>query len=117
MKFLVDECSGPSLAAWLTARGHDVFSVFDSARGADDDWVLEKAFEDGRILVTNDKGFGEKIFRSGKPHHGVVLLRLADERPSMKVSVFERLLEAFEDRLGGAFVVANERKVRIVDKV
>ena len=116
MKFIVDECSGPTLAAWLAEQGHDVFSVFESARGAADDWVLERARNDGRILVTNDKGFGEKIFRSAGPHPGVVLLRLADETPRAKVAVFERLLDSFADRLAGAFVVVSERKVRIVER-
>jgi predicted nuclease of predicted toxin-antitoxin system len=36
MRFLVDECTGPGVARWLTQQGHDVFSVFDDARGGDD---------------------------------------------------------------------------------
>lgn len=31
MKFLVDECTGPSVAAWLGELGHDVFSVYDQS--------------------------------------------------------------------------------------
>ena len=102
------------MAAWLIDQGHDVFSVFDSARGADDNWVLEKAFLENRILVTNDKGFGEKIFRSGKAHHGVVLLRLSNETPAKKKEVFARVLESFADSILDAYVVANERRIRIV---
>ena len=33
MKFLVDECTGPSVAAWLRDDGHEVFSVYEDARG------------------------------------------------------------------------------------
>jgi predicted nuclease of predicted toxin-antitoxin system len=116
VRFLVDECAGPFLAAWLTQRGHDVFSVFASSRGADDDWILNKANTDERILVTNDKGFGEKIFRAKASHHGVVLLRLSNETPKAKVAVFERLLSSFSDRLEGAYVVVSEKKVRIVER-
>jgi chloramphenicol O-acetyltransferase len=29
MRFLVDECIGPSVARWLRENGHDVASVFD----------------------------------------------------------------------------------------
>jgi len=116
VKFIVDECAGPFLAAWLRRQGYDVFSVYESARGADDDWILEKADDEARILVTNDKGFGEKIFKSQRTHHGVILLRLSDETPIAKVAVFEKLLTFFSDRLDGAFVVVGERKVRIVDR-
>ena len=59
MKLLVDECA---VALWLEQQGHDVFSVYSQARGIDDDKVLEIAQVDGRILITNDRGFGEKVF-------------------------------------------------------
>lgn len=51
----------------------------------DDDDIIEKAFQENWILVTNDKGFGEKIYRDRLPHRGVVLMRLDDERPANKI--------------------------------
>lgn len=33
MRFLVDECTGPSVARWLREQGYDVFSVYEQARG------------------------------------------------------------------------------------
>ncbi len=36
MRFLVDECTGPKVAQWLRDQGHEVFSVYDEARGLDD---------------------------------------------------------------------------------
>ena len=83
MKFLVDECTGPAVAHWLKQQGHDVFSVYDQARGIDDDKVLEIANSGGRILITNDRGFSEKVFRERRPHHGVVFLRLNNERSTI----------------------------------
>ena len=35
MRFLVDECTGPAVASWLRDHNHEVFSVFDEARGVD----------------------------------------------------------------------------------
>ena len=46
MKFLVDECTGSSVAAWPRDDGHEVFSVYDEARGVEDDIILQKAFEE-----------------------------------------------------------------------
>lgn len=37
MRFLVDECTGPTVAKWLRDAGHDVFSVYEQARGAKDE--------------------------------------------------------------------------------
>ena len=63
MRFLVDECTGPAVAQWLRIQNHDVISVYDEIRGADDRDVIRKAFEQDRILITNDKDFGELVFR------------------------------------------------------
>jgi predicted nuclease of predicted toxin-antitoxin system len=112
MRFLVDECTGPRVAAWLRNQNHDVFSVFDEAMGMDDEGIITKALEDTRILITNDKGFGEKVFRDGRLHRGVILLRLEDERPASKIRVISHLLKKYSSKIAGAFIVATERQVR-----
>jgi predicted nuclease of predicted toxin-antitoxin system len=68
---------------------------------------------EGRLIVTNDKDFGELIFRSGQAHHGVLLLRLHDESPPNRVRVVKSVLEQYSDRLVGCFTVATEIGVRI----
>jgi predicted nuclease of predicted toxin-antitoxin system len=73
MRFIVDECTGSRVAAWLRSLGHDVFSVYDEARGVSDDAVLARSLEESRILVTNDKDFGDKIYRDQHSHVGIVL--------------------------------------------
>jgi predicted nuclease of predicted toxin-antitoxin system len=112
MRFLVDECTGPAVAEWLEAQGHEVFSVYDSARGMDDNDIVKKAFEENWILITNDKDFGDQIYREHKSHHGVILLRLDDERAKIKIDVLKQLLNSYADRLPDQFVVATEEKVR-----
>jgi len=116
MQFLIDECTGPAVARWLREQGHAVFSVFEQARGMDDDDIVEKAHNENRILITNDKDFGEKIYRDRKPHKGVILLRLDDERAKSKIRVIQRLLENYSDRLQDNFIVATEQRVRIAKK-
>jgi len=112
MRFLVDECTGPAVARWLREQKHEVFSVYEEARGMDDDAVIAKAFAESWILVTNDKDFGEKVFRERRPHQGVVLLRLEDEQAVNKIAVLGRLLEGYAERLQNQFVVVTEERVR-----
>ena len=116
MKFLVDECTGPSVAAWLRDDGHEVFSVYEDARGVEDDIILQKAFEENWVLITNDKDFGDKVFRNGRLHKGVILLRLEDERATSKIKVLSHLLEKYIDRLPNAFVVVTEKQVRFAKR-
>jgi len=116
MRFLVDECTGPAVVQWLRRQNHDVISVFDDIRGADDRKVIQKAFEQNRILITNDKDFGELVFREKRPYKGVILLRLEDERPANKIAVLNRLFENYEKSLSGHFIVVTETTVRITGK-
>ena len=112
MRFLVDESTGPAVARWLHGQGHTVYSVYDEARGIDDDAVLHKAFVEDWILITNDKDFGEKVYRERRPHKGVVLLRLEDERAASKIRTVEHLLRHHAGQLAGNFVVVTEKQVR-----
>ena len=112
MRFLVDECVGPAVAEWLRAQSHPVFSVYEEAPGSDDEFVIQKAFSEGWILITSDKDFGEKVYRDGHPHSGVIFLRLADDRTAVKIATLRHLLENYENQLTGQFVVVTESRVR-----
>jgi len=116
MRFLVDECTGPAVAIWLRDNDHEVFSVFEEARGMDDDDIIRKALKENWILITNDKDFGEKVYRDGRLHRGIILLRLEDERSSLKVQALSRLLQKYSDRLPDSFVVVTEKQVRFFQR-
>jgi predicted nuclease of predicted toxin-antitoxin system len=112
MRFLVDECTGPAVAGWLRDNGHDIFSVFDEARGMADDDIIRKALSGNWILITNDKDFGDKVFRDGHLHKGIILLRLEDETANSKIRILSHLLANYPDRLQDAFIVVTEKQVR-----
>lgn len=112
MRFLVDECTGPTVARWLREQRHEVFSVYEEARGISDDEIIRKALAEGWVLITNDKDFGEKVYRERYLHRGIVLLRLEDERASNKITAIRRLLENHGDQLANRFVVVTETQVR-----
>ncbi len=116
MRFLVDECAGPTLAHWLAKQGHTVFSIYQAARGMADDAILEKAYAENWILVTADKDFGAMIHRDKRPHRGVILLRLEDERFSTKIAVMQHLLERHQAQLPDRYVVVTEHQVRFSER-
>ncbi len=112
MRFLVDECAGSRVADWLREQQHDVFSVFDEARGMDDDTILEMAYSENWILITADKDFGEKVYREGRSHRGIIFVRVDDQRAIAKITIIKALLENYADQLADRFVVATETRVR-----
>ena len=113
MKFIVDECTGMAVAAYLRGIGHDVSVVAEIMPQAEDHSILTKAVKEGRILLTNDKDFGELIFRRGHSHHGVLFLRLQDDSAANRVRVVKAVLDQYADLLKMNFLVATEKQVRI----
>ena len=79
LQFLVDESTGIAVIRFLRDFGYDVLAVAEAMPKAEDLDILARAVSERRILVTNDKDFGELVYRSGQAHHGVLLLRLRDE--------------------------------------
>jgi|SRR5271163_1642972 len=75
MRFLVDESTGKKICELLKAAGHDTIFVGDAMPGSTDEAVLAWAEREKRILITDDKDFGELVFRLDRPSTGVILLR------------------------------------------
>ena len=113
MKFLVDESAGNSIVNLLRSLGHDVLSIAENYSGIDDTEVLSIAFKEDRVLITNDKDFGELVYRFSLPHKGVILLRLQDESASNRIEVVHSLLQNYIDRVADNFIIASEDKIRI----
>jgi len=67
MKFLVDECCDIRLVSSLREDGHDVLYVLERKPGVSDNEVLIQAYNEERILVTEDKDFGDLVYRLKKP--------------------------------------------------
>lgn len=110
---MVDESTGMAVVNYLRSLGYDVLAVAETIPQAYDSDILARASSEGRILVTNDKDFGELAFRVGQVHQGVLLLRLQDESPTNCVRVLKAVLEQYAARLPSHFTVATESGVRI----
>jgi len=116
MRSLVDECTGPAVTAWLRAENHHVFSLFDQIRRMDDDDIIQKALDEQWIPITNDKDFGDKVYRDGGLHKGVILLRLEDERPAAKIQVPHVFLKHIPPGVPNSFLVVTDTQVRFAGK-
>jgi predicted nuclease of predicted toxin-antitoxin system len=113
MRFIVDECTGPKVAKWLQEQNHEVISVYDTMRGADDGTILQKAFNEEYIIITNDKDFGTLVYQQQRSHKGIILLRLVNEKSENKIAVLREILDKHADRLSNHFIVASEKLIRI----
>ena len=112
MKFVADECCDAGLISLLRAEGHDTIYIKEFRPGALDKEVLEKAFAEERILLTEDKDFGELIYRLEKPAYGVVLLRFDVHDRVLKWPRLRELINKYGYKLKGLFVVVDTEKFR-----
>ena len=113
VKFLIDECTGKRLAALLKNAGYDALFVGDWKPSASDDEVLQKANDEERILITDDKDFGELVFRLGKPSSGVILIRTSTTNPATRFDLLEILLKS--TKVDRKFIVLKDTVIKIRD--
>lgn len=117
MTFVADEGIDSPIVARLRAEGHEILYVAEMTPGISDDEVLERANEKRAVLITADKDFGELVFRLGRVHTGVVLLRLAGLRADVKASIVVETVRAHGAEMTGAFTVISPNTVRIRSKL
>lgn len=113
MKFLADENLDRSVIQKLREAGHKVISVAEMEPGISDEVVLSAANFHEAMLVTEDKDFGELVFRRSLLHQGVILLRLAGLPVAAKAELLVEILATHERELNGAFAVVTTRTIRI----
>lgn len=114
MKFVVDENLGPSISNLLRKRGYDTFCILQDAASTDDVTILDIANTEDRIIITNDKDFGELVFKNRLPCKGIVLLRLQDNSFVGRINAINNLLDNYLGLLNNDnFIVASDENVRV----
>lgn len=71
MKLLLDTCISGATAVSLKAAWHDVIWAGDWPADPGDDEIMALAHQEGRILITLDKDFGELAVVREQAHAGI----------------------------------------------
>jgi predicted nuclease of predicted toxin-antitoxin system len=112
MKILLDSCVWGKARVELEAAGHDVVWSGDWPKDPGDEEILARAHEQGRILVTLDKDFGELAVLRGTPHNGIV--RLVNISARQQAAICSQVLARHGAELQkGAIVTAEPGRLRI----
>jgi predicted nuclease of predicted toxin-antitoxin system len=113
VNFLADENLEMQVIERLRQDGYNVLAVIEMEPGISDELVLERANQISALLLTNDKDFGELVFRLKRLTAGVVLLRLAGLSNSEKSALVVQSIRQHGDKLVNAFTVISPRNLRI----
>ena len=108
MRFLLDQSAEARIATFLASQDHDATRIArDYPAGLPDEQVLAIAQREGRILIANDKDFGELVFRRRRPHAGVILFRFPlDATAQEKIDALACLLTTHPAQLDRCLVVS-----------
>jgi predicted nuclease of predicted toxin-antitoxin system len=112
VRWLADECVAAPLVEFLRAAGHDVLYVAESAAGLSDSDVIALALRENRLLLTEDKDFGELVFRRKTRVPGVVLMRTDFENSLRKTLRLTAAFSRYGEELFGRYTVVEEGRVR-----
>jgi predicted nuclease of predicted toxin-antitoxin system len=114
MKFLLDQDVYAKTGRFLIDLGHDVVPVAQIGLSqATDEQLLEIAREQGRILITRDRDYGNLVFVKGVGA-GVLYLRMLPSTQDDVHGKLEQVLSNFsEEELQRAFVVVEASGYRI----
>ena len=101
--------------SWLRDAGHDVVHLLEQElQRLPDSEILEKARQEGRVVLTMDLDFGYLLAVSGWVLPSVVIFRLSDERPERIVARLKAVLPEFSDVLvRGAVLSVEDETIRV----
>ena len=113
MRFLADESLDFSAVRALRAAGHDVVAVAELYPSENDEVVIKRALNERRVLITEDKDFGQLVHAYERQSSGVILLRFpGGARLNMPNALLDVVTE-WGDRLHENFIVIQPGRIRI----
>lgn len=113
IRFLADENISRLVVERLRAAGLDVATVAAASPGASDADVLAIATGEARILITEDRDFGELVIRQRLGVPGVVLLELDRLSNAAEAHRVAAIVSASAEKLAGRLTVIEPGRIRI----
>ncbi len=113
MNFVADENVDAAVVRALREAGHEVTWIAEIEPAATDEQVLNLADEQRAVLVTEDKDFGELVYRRRLATSGVLLVRLAGQPSREKAATVGAVVLNHGAELAGSFAVVTPDVVRV----
>ena len=114
MRFLADVNVEKTIIDFLRQFGYLVQSVAELSTSMLDEDILNYAQRNNFILITNDKDFGEFVFRQKKMTKEIILFRFENQKAIEKITAIQFVLENHQDKITNYFVVLSPNKVRFI---
>jgi predicted nuclease of predicted toxin-antitoxin system len=113
VQFLADESCDLRIVKALRSAGHDVLAVSEISPRIEDSVVIDLAVKQRRIVLTEDKDFGQLVFAHGQKTGGVIFLRFPISARDQITKDLINLVNRQGEKLGGCFVTIQAGRIRI----
>ncbi len=113
MRFLADESCDFVVVRALRKAGHDVKAVAEMSPGISDEEVARLSTCEMRILITEDKDFGQIIYSKSRASAGVIFIRFPGNARLSMSDIIIQLIEEYGEKLHRRFVVVRPGRIRI----
>ncbi len=114
MEFLADVNVEKQIVQLLISFGFDVRWIPEYNCTLSDEELLKMAENENRILITNDKDFGELVFRQKRNSNGIILIRLKGQNANEKIELVKKLILNHQDKISRHFTTVSKNKIRFV---
>lgn len=75
---------------------------------------MTMANDEKRIIITNDKDFGELIFLRKQNSVGIILIRVKGQNTEEKVELIEKLILNYKEKIPNHFSIITKTKFRFI---
>jgi predicted nuclease of predicted toxin-antitoxin system len=114
IKFLADVNVEKPIVDFLSKQGYDVKWIpYYDCEMFDED-LLQMANREQRVLITNDKGFGDLVIMQKKLSAGAILFRVKGQGLPEKIKLMRKLLMGYRDKLLNHYVIISKSKIRVI---
>lgn len=114
IKFLADVNVEKPIVEFLSKQGYDIKWIPDYDCEMFDEDLLRIADREQRVLITNDKGFGDLVIMQKKLSAGAILLRVKGQGSQEKIKLMRKLLMGYRDKLLNHYVIISKSKIRVI---
>ncbi|MCP9753866.1 toxin-antitoxin system, toxin component [Lacihabitans sp. CCS-44] len=110
---LADENIDHQIIGYLRTKGFEVFSIYENLRGISDEEIIEISKKPRKIILTEDKDFGEWVYSHNEKNISVILLRYDFSETQHILQILDKVLNDRVSDLWGSFTTISPNKIRI----
>lgn len=109
---IADENIDHRIISSIRNFGIDVYSIYENNRGVRDEDIISFSKNPPKIILTEDKDFGEWVFAHQVNDISVIFLRYHFQDTELIIKTLEKLLHNNINQLFGKFTTVTIHKIR-----